>query len=413
MTRYVMSRFRRIEWRKCPAPIPYPSPSPPVAITVRSGFASFAPDATGSARPWIPWNPNVDRNPGRFEEHPIPLTIRICHGGSWRSCNAFVSALSTAKSPPPGHQSGFVSDLYCWISTAMSHHLERAGHDLAGLKRLPVVLREHLVELVSRLGAKQAGELPRVVPLHAQRPLHLLEDLLRLLHLERVEVEELEGVDLVPSCGHPDDRLSDRHRRGAPGHDREVRMGCPPELRRLQVVPDPLELAHPLLHHPPTFLDPLRDPCEHVADEDALLHVLVGRGDVLVPLHPRERARGDAVLREPVSQVALPVATPVREEAAEDRDVEVERVPFHRAEPLAEVQVRKDDHGGLVHLREIERAHDCVEALRGVPGCEDRAGPVPLTGAEREVQVALFRLRREAGARARALDEAAHDRRLR
>src|SRR6266568_3802355 len=202
-----MSRFRRTAWMKCPAPIPYPSPSPPAAITVRSVFASRAPVATGSARPWIPWNPYVDRKPGRFEEQPIPLTTSTCHGGSARACNAFVSALRTAKSPQPGHQSGFTSDLYCWSSTAMFHHLNGPVHDLAGLERLPVVLREPVVHLVPRLCAEQVGELSHVVPLHAQRRVHALQEVLRLLCLERVEVEELEGVDLVALRRHADDRL--------------------------------------------------------------------------------------------------------------------------------------------------------------------------------------------------------------
>src|SRR2546427_4579303 len=180
-------------------------------MTVSSGFASFAPVATGSARPWIPWNPYVDRKPGKFEEHPIPLTTSTCQGGSASTWRVFVRALSTAKSPHPGHQSGFVSDLYCWSSTATVHHLDRPVHDFAGLERLPVVLREHVVRLVPGLRAQEARELPGEIALDAQRRLDALEELLRLLGLERKEVEELEGVDLVSLRRQTDDRLAHGH----------------------------------------------------------------------------------------------------------------------------------------------------------------------------------------------------------
>src|SRR5205807_2518417 len=75
-----MSKFRRIAWMKWPRPIPYPSPSPPVTMTFSSGFASLAPSATGSARPWIAWNPYVDRKCGRLLEQPMPETTRMFHG---------------------------------------------------------------------------------------------------------------------------------------------------------------------------------------------------------------------------------------------------------------------------------------------------------------------------------------------
>src|SRR5205814_4791994 len=84
-----------------------------------SGFASLAPSATGSARPWIAWNPYVDRKCGRLLEQPMPETTRMFHGSSWSAWTAVWRARNTAKSPHPGHQVGLISDLYVSISYAV------------------------------------------------------------------------------------------------------------------------------------------------------------------------------------------------------------------------------------------------------------------------------------------------------
>src|SRR5579872_6173421 len=51
-------------------------------------------------------------NPGRLLEHPIPETTNRSLGSISRFATAWMSALSTPKSPQPGHQSGRVSLLY-------------------------------------------------------------------------------------------------------------------------------------------------------------------------------------------------------------------------------------------------------------------------------------------------------------
>src|SRR3990172_3559379 len=118
ITMYVMSRLRRIACIVCPRPIPYPSPSPPVTITWRSGFASLMPVATGIERPWIEWNPYVDRKWGRLLEQPMPDTRTMFHGSSCIAWIAFWRAFRTAKSPQPGHHVGLIWDLYVWSSNA-------------------------------------------------------------------------------------------------------------------------------------------------------------------------------------------------------------------------------------------------------------------------------------------------------
>ena len=92
--------------------MPYPSPSPPVTTTLRSELPSLAPVATGIDLPCTAWKPYELKKPGRFDEHPIPETINISLGLISRSAAAFCNPFSTPKSPQPGHQSGFTSDLY-------------------------------------------------------------------------------------------------------------------------------------------------------------------------------------------------------------------------------------------------------------------------------------------------------------
>src|SRR3990172_3534819 len=184
-----------------------------------------------------------------FEEQPIPLTRRTFHGGSWRTCRARVRADRTAKSPHPGHQSGLVSDLYCWSSSAMLHHLEGPSDDLARPERLPVVLREQVVDLASRLRAEEACELARVVRFDHERHLERLEDLLDLRDPHGEEVRELEAVHPVPLRGESANRLAHGRGGGTPRDDREVRVRRAPQLREGHLRPQPLELPHPFFHH--------------------------------------------------------------------------------------------------------------------------------------------------------------------
>ena len=51
-------------------------------------------------------------NPGKFEEHPIPLIVITSWGCLSNSDKAFCIAVSTPKSPQPGHQSGSILPLY-------------------------------------------------------------------------------------------------------------------------------------------------------------------------------------------------------------------------------------------------------------------------------------------------------------
>src|SRR4030095_14677909 len=49
-------------------------------------------------------------NPGRFDEHPMPETIKTLWGGIPSSRIASLIDFRTPKSPQPGHQSGCTSE---------------------------------------------------------------------------------------------------------------------------------------------------------------------------------------------------------------------------------------------------------------------------------------------------------------
>src|SRR4030067_376190 len=93
--------------------------------------------------------------------------------------------------------------------------------------------------------------------------------------------------------------------RRAPGDPREARVRGAPELRARRVLPEAVELPHPLLHHPAPLLDGSREAREDVGDQLAGLRVLVRPRLEDEALRPRERARAPAARRARVPPEAL------------------------------------------------------------------------------------------------------------
>src|SRR2546422_5735621 len=291
---------------KWPTPIPYPSPSPPVTMTWRSGFASFAPSATGSARPWIAWNPYVERKCGKLLEHPIPETTRMFHGSSWSAWIDIWSARRTAKSPQPGHHVGLISDLYVSISNSSFTRPPPGSYpNVPPGERLAVVLPEEVVRFVSGLRPEETRELARVVPLDREALLHVLEEAQGRLGVEWEEGRELQAV-------HPDtarfdvlDRLVGRAPGRPPMDQSEVRVLWPPQLGRRRILPKPVQLPHPLLMHSVALRDVLRNAREDVGDEFAVLHVLIRCRNELVSFHAGDCPGTHAALCEEVTLEVL------------------------------------------------------------------------------------------------------------
>src|SRR5256886_4710907 len=390
-----MSKFRRIAWMKWPRPIPYPSPSPPVTMTFSSGFASLAPYATGSARPWIAWNPYVDRKCGRLLEQPMPETTRMFHGSSWSVWTAVWRARNTAKSPHPGHQVGLISDLYVSISKAACMRptrgscprcpATRTARRRTGRRSGPACSRSP-PEGVARTGRcscpRPRGIASRRGAVSAPRP--------------RGTGRSSGTPSYSPSClPSPRPARSPRARppRGPPADQGEVRVPRAPHLGGRRIFAEPIQLAHPLLVHLAPLFDELGEAREDVGDELAALHVLVRRPDELVALRPRERPRTDAALRDLVAFEVLRGAAVRGHHPADDRDIEVELVD--RPVPLAQIQVRDHDDGRLVDLRQVERLRGEGETFLRMPRGQGRRGPGPWACAGGQVEVALLRLGRD------------------
>src|ERR1700748_2161769 len=88
-------------------------------------------------------------NPGKFEEHPMPLMVATSWLGICSSTSAFCTAASTPKSPQPGDQSGSTLPLrsamvvsfgaaisVAIVCTLLDHNLVRWN----GKRRAPVQL---------------------------------------------------------------------------------------------------------------------------------------------------------------------------------------------------------------------------------------------------------------------------------
>src|SRR5438094_9952721 len=152
---YVMSMFLLPACTKWPTPIPSPSPSPPIAMTSRSGFASFAPWAKGRTLPWSVWTPLALVKCTILPEQPMPekrTSLLISIGSSVR---AIFSPASIPKSPHPGHQSLWTSVLRSESLSTMSQHYPLV------LCRVGDYLFDSLVDLV--LGHWSAVELDYLV----------------------------------------------------------------------------------------------------------------------------------------------------------------------------------------------------------------------------------------------------------
>src|SRR5208283_4628540 len=99
-------------------------------------------------------------------------------------------------------------------------------------------------------------------------------------------------------------------------------------------------------------------------------------------------------LRVQVPSVTMRVG--LDREERRDRDVEVNLLPVHPLHRFREMEVGQDEHGSLKALGEVERRNREVVRFDRVRRSEYRPGPLSLTCAEQEVEVALLGLGGEA-----------------
>ena len=181
---------------------------------------------------------------------------------------------------------------------------------------------------------------------------------------------------------------------GAPPTDQShVRLRRSFELWRRELFERERQFLHPLLG----TLAADGGVGELVGDENALLVVLVGPGNVQSVGGAGQRPRRDARRGEGVALEAAIAFGPVGDHlAAVDGDIGRHGIGFDGLRVLAHEQVRNQDDRKLVSLRQVEGLDGRVEAVGGVGGRNDDAGEVALRSAVHLVQVSLLGFGRDA-----------------
>src|SRR5215467_2058229 len=103
--------------------------------------------------------------------------------------------------------------------------------------------------------------------------------------MKRVNILELKMVSVDPALSELRDRFFNHALSGTPPDQCDIRVGWPLQNGRRQFSQQSIYLSHPLLLR----LPPHRRRSEHIADQYALLVVIIGCGDVKSPLSARER----------------------------------------------------------------------------------------------------------------------------
>ena len=261
------------------------------------------------------------------------------------------------------------------------------------LERLSVVFQNRIVNRISGFGPQVPRELSRVVHFNADGALAAPQYLKRLFRVERMDVFEVQPIDANPFSRQLLRRFLNDAFRGTPSDQSHVRVLQTFELGRRQFGQNQSHLLHALL------LDLAADGrrSKDVADENSLFVMVVRCGYMQRALGPGQRPRRDAV---PGKGVALEFAVPVpasHDFAALDGDLAGKGAGLDRLGMLRKQEIRDQDHGHLVFLAQVERFNSGPEAVLHIHRRDDRARIVTLGGAEYLIQIALLRLRGNAG----------------
>src|SRR5215469_14567527 len=160
-------------------------------------------------------------NPGKLDEHPMPLIVTTLWFAICSSTSAFSTAASTPKSPHPGHQSGstlpFKSAIVTchWFAIAVAmvrrllnknfvlgyRHVGSATQlfpdcvdNVVGHEWLAIVLSDVAIRYETGLASQIARELPAVVVFNDDRVFRILEDLENLITVQGHEPPHLQLI---------------------------------------------------------------------------------------------------------------------------------------------------------------------------------------------------------------------------
>ena len=271
---------------------------------------------------------------------------------------------------------------------------------MVGHERLAIVLADVPVGRKTGLGAQVAGKLAAEAIFHKDDLLRLrknLEDLFRVEGHQPLHVEMV-GHDPLLACqlGH---RLANHPAGRAPADEGHRRDRGTEELRGSDRLEHPLHLAHALLVHRTAFLR-VR---VLIADQHAILVVLVARDHVKVAGDARHRPRRDPALGDFVAEVGT-IIDPARrgghrgrvlredDRAAVDGPVELEGIKIHARGPLGNKEIAQDDSGAVKLVQEIEKLGHRPEGILDAGDRDDRARVIPLAGTEGLPEVPLLGL---------------------
>ena len=231
-----MSTLRRAACGKWPAPMAKPSPSPPTAMTLRSGFASFTPIATGRGRPWRLWKPYVETKPGRRLEQPMPETTTVFAGSRSSSRERPVEGGEdtevTAARAPDGLQVRLVVGGLALggVGAQRGDPFHDDVQDVVGGERQAVALGVAL-DREAALAAHEARELPGEVDLEHDDPPGVGGEALDLVGGERPEHAAGRRRPTESALGTGEvDRLAHRAVRRAEADERDLRLRVAVEL---------------------------------------------------------------------------------------------------------------------------------------------------------------------------------------
>src|SRR5271167_322827 len=172
-------------------------------------------------------------------------------------------------------------------------------------------------------------------------------------------------------------------------------------------------LAHPFLHHLPSF-DRIG---ELVAEQYAVFHMFVRGHRMDVSWNARDSSRGNTALRDLVSFVSSVVRSHGRrsvvardELAPVDGRVEIQVFRVHAQPAFRQQEIAEHETWTLIAVSNVEYLRDKLETIADVKRCRNYSGVIAKSSSEHLPQVALFSLCRNSRGRARSLTVDYNDR---
>ena len=218
--------------------------------------------------------------------------------------------------------------------------------------------------------------------------------------LERNQILDVQLIRLFAAGGQQLAGLADDAERRAPTDERRFGIFRAFEFRRLQLLQHRVHLLHPFFHH----FAADGGIGKYVADQHALLVVVVGSGHVHRIRRSRQGARRDPGGGKAVTLERSVALRPILDNLSPfDGNIRTESIRLHRLGMFAEQQIGNDHDRKLVLISQVQSFDRRVVTIGDVRRGDDHTRIVPLGCAEDLIQVALLLLGRKTGGRPSSL----------